>query len=185
MDTSLQRLLQQAVRRALPAASRDGCVVDAGQCAAAREGRGAGCNRVVITVASYTFRILVICELGEDLDAGTLLGWQPDPGAAPDLLALRDAHAEFANMLGGAIKGALLETFPHVGMSTPCVLDAMGGLQLAALTLAAQQVFTARLADGRAFRVVIGLCRDAAEPFEVQVPAEVQDAEGQGELELF
>jgi len=79
---------------------------------------------VVLTVSSYLFRLMVLIYFTPDTSTKAHFS-RANKISAADMsdAALIDAVSEFANMCCGALSRDLSRVFPHIGMSTPNIID--------------------------------------------------------------
>lgn len=139
---------------------------------------------VVLTVASYQFRLMV--ALYHRVDAATKAHFAAlngqDPETYPDD-AFHDALRECGNIACGAINRDLGVHFPHVGMSTPNTLS-RGALAYAPDTgrsLTRHWCFTGLSLD---FYASLYVAADARLDFKAELPA-VDEVADTGEMEMF
>lgn len=138
---------------------------------------------VVITVSSYLFRLMVLIYFTPDSSAKLHFA-RANRIAACDMsdAALIDAVSEFANMCCGALSRDLSRTFPHIGMSTPNIIDKECSSSLGRLDCGHIQHF--KLVVGRDKHFFVSLCVSEYADLDFVVdttPVEVSN----GELELF
>jgi len=138
---------------------------------------------IMLTVSSYDFRMTVL--LHANLDdavrrhfAGSLAA---NAGAATDDACL-DAICERANVFCGSLNRALAHQYPHVGMSTPNVLD--GKCITHVGELHAEHIRHFKIDFAGAFMMWASLCICAFAEMDVDI-ADVHDQEHNGELEMF
>jgi hypothetical protein len=138
---------------------------------------------VVLTVSSYLFRLIV------------MLHFSPDPGTrdhvarvnkiAPEEMSdqsFHDAIAECGNICCGILNRDLGGIFPHIGMSTPNIIDTRCAAYLDMLNCGHVQHFKVDIEQAPMFRVSLCVCDYADLDFVV----DVNDAGAEtGELELF
>lgn len=79
---------------------------------------------VVLTVSSYLFRLMVLIYFTPDASTKAHFS-RANRIHASDMsdAALIDTVSEFANMCCGALSRDLSRVFPHIGMSTPNIID--------------------------------------------------------------
>ena len=141
---------------------------------------------IVLSIASYVFRIVAMFSFARD---AATAGWMARRvRAQSETIAgqeLDDAFAELVNMICGAVNRRLVEHFPHVGMSTPFVLESGCGAHLAMLDPLHVRRFHVALGDSVSYRLTLCLCAGANSEMDFQVDRRVVAEESAGELELF
>ena len=139
---------------------------------------------VVLTVASYLFRAMVILYFKPDAATRAWFDRAAEEGA-PALSdeAFLDRVAECGNVCCGAFNRELGVFFPHVGMSTPDVLDkdCMRYADLLACSLTRH--YEIALEGGPTMFAT--LCVADYGPVDFHVDATAEAAIDTGELELF
>ncbi|WP_028454922.1 hypothetical protein [Chitinilyticum litopenaei] len=141
-------------------------------------------NAIVLSISSYLFKIVLLFDF--PADAGKPQGREPAAGRGGMPAPCLDARAELVNMICGSAKRGLGQTFPHVGMSTPILIDGNCLEHVAAIAPDAQRRLQVAMGDGEAFACLICLfaAKDSAIDFRLAA-APVAQAAGSGELELF
>lgn len=117
--TSFDRLMAAALESGMPDGRGSARVAPVASLAQIRENK-----IVVLTVSSYLFRLIAILYFQPDAATRAYFGRGADadvPAAGDD--DFRDRVAECGNVCCGALNRALGAFFPHVGMSTPNILD--------------------------------------------------------------
>ena len=135
-----------------------------------------GSRILVLTVASYAFRLLVIFHLDDDpasADYFTRSGTGP---------AYDEVISELGNLCCGAMNRELGNYFVHTGMSTPYVLESRCLLFLRELNPG--HIARQRIRIGAQASMYATLCVCAYAALDFQVTAE-SHAEVTGELEFF
>ena len=138
---------------------------------------------VVITVSSYLFRLMVLVYFTPQASTTSYFS-RANRIAASDLsdAALTDAVCEFANMSCGAMSRALSRVFPHIGMSTPNIIDKECSSSLGRLNWGHIQHFKLEINEDTHFFASLCVSDYADLDFVVDTtPMEVSS----GELELF
>jgi len=116
--TSFDRLLVAALRSGM---ASGGAGVRVGAIASLERIRE---NRIVIlTVSSYLFRLLAVVYFKPDAATRAWFGRSEEGAPALSDEAFLDRVAECGNVVVGALNRELGAFFPHVGMSTPNVID--------------------------------------------------------------
>jgi hypothetical protein len=137
---------------------------------------------VVLTVSSYLFRLTFLIYFSPD--AATYAHFASANNLVLDEMGeaeFADALRECANMCCGNLNRDLVRRIPHLGMSTPNILDRRCVDYLGKLGKGHQQHFVLRNPQGPHFGV--SLCVNAFAPLDFvddQAPAEET-----GELEMF
>lgn len=138
---------------------------------------------VVLTVSSYLFRLMVMFHFTPDaatkghfarlnrVDAGEM-GEQ----------GFMDAIAEAGNLCCGILNRDLGRFFPHLGMSTPNVIDKQCAAYLQKLNAAHIRHFALDVAGSP--RLHVSLCVSAYAEMDFAVSPDEEDV-STGELELF
>ena len=139
---------------------------------------------VMLTVASYRFRVLLFIHFTRDpairQQLAALTG-MPVEQLTGDRFA--DAMMERGNLCCGALNRELAQFFPHIGMSTPCVLPGSSMEHLGTLQPSLTRHYRATLASGATLQLTLAVCAvgDIDFPFD----ARVLTTASSGELELF
>ena len=174
----LEYFVEQAARMSL--------VADGQQCAL----RPADCDGVneqtvaMLTVSSYSFRILVLLHFNEDAATrghfGALTGTAGDASVDERFV---DIVKERGNLLCGALNRDLAQFFPHIGMSTPCVLDRSAARHIDAVKPALLRCYRVDVSSAFTLHLTLALCAytDLDFPFERRAV----DEPVAGELEMF
>ncbi|WP_153109113.1 hypothetical protein [Propionivibrio limicola] len=134
---------------------------------------------VVLTIASYLFRLLTIFHV-EDDQAGEDYFLRGEAATAGR--AFLDVFAELGNMCCGAMNRELGRHFPHTGMSTPYVLDRHCLPFVRELKPAYLSQHRLQINDGVTLHATLCLCAYGDLDFRIDPVAPV---EATGELELF
>lgn len=138
---------------------------------------------VVLTVSSYLFRMMVMFYFTPD--AATKAHFARLNRIAPEEMseqAFMDAIAECGNLCCGILNRDLGRFFPHLGMSTPNVIDKNCAAYLQKLNLGHLRHLAVDMPETPRFHVT--LCVSAYAEMDFAVSEEEVDA-GTGELELF
>jgi len=157
-----------------------------GQCSVAPISEAAtGKHEVVmLTVASYRFRVLLFVHFDRGLAMRAHLAALGSV-TAEQMVEERfvDTMMERGNLCCGALNRELAQFFPHIGMSTPCVLPGSSLEHIGALRPSMTRHYRAEIAADVALRLTLAICAfaDIDFPFDLR---EAGDAPS-GELELF
>ena len=138
---------------------------------------------VVLTISSYLFRAMVMFHFSPD--APTREHFARLNRLAPQEMSeqvFMDAIAESGNLCCGILNRELGNFFPHIGMSTPNVIDQQCAAFLSTLKYQHVQHFAMDFAQSP--RMHVTLCVSAYDAIDFQVDPEAATAET-GELELF
>ena len=136
----------------------------------------------VLTVSSYVFRLTFMLHFSDD--AATRAHFAAIARVATDELqeqAFMDAIRECGNICCGNLNRDLVRVFPHLGMSTPNILDRRCADHLGRLGAGHLQHFALLGAGGPQFAVT--LCVNAFSALDFT--AELTQDEQTGELEMF
>ena len=140
---------------------------------------------VVLTSSSYVFRVMVLIYFNEDLPTRTHFARRQ--GSKPDELgqqAFIDAICESANMCSGGFNRELGRFFPHIGLSTPNILERRCADHISALKAGLVKHFQVTVNGVNLFHASMCVCDYATLDFAYQ-PSVAADTVGEGELELF
>jgi hypothetical protein len=134
-------------------------------------------NRIVVlTVASYRFRLLTLFHVGSDKATADYFT-RSDPGRV-----FAEVFSEKGNLCCGAMNRDLGKHFLHTGMSTPYLLDSQCIPFLKELK--PSHVAQHRIAINGSVVMHASLCLCAYAPIDFRVDTESAQ-EATGELELF
>ncbi|WP_433691542.1 hypothetical protein [Herbaspirillum seropedicae] len=141
---------------------------------------------VVLTISSYLFRMVVMFHFTADAATRAhFAGLHQVAAAEMSEQGLLDAIAECGNLCCGIFNRELGRYFPHLGMSTPNVIDRQCAAYLQKLNCAHIRHFAIDLAElPESPRFHVSLCVSAYAPLDFAVAAEEQ-VDTTGELELF
>lgn len=138
---------------------------------------------VVLTVSSYLFRLMVMFYFSPD--AATKAHFARLTNTTPEAMdeqSFMDAIAESGNLCCGILNRDLGNYFPHIGMSTPNVIDKQCAAYLQTLNASHVRHFAVDMPDAPRFHVT--LCASAYADIDFAVSQE-DVGESTGELELF
>ncbi|GAB4559209.1 MAG: hypothetical protein Tsb007_20830 [Rhizobacter sp.] len=142
---------------------------------------------VMLTVSSYLFRVLLFIHFDRNPALRShLAALDGHPGETLlDEDRFTDAMMERGNLCCGALNRDLAHFFPHIGMSTPCILKRSSVEHVAAVNPAFTRRYRAEVGAGVAMHFTLALCAfaDLDFPFEPRAAEEVEDTAG--ELEMF
>ena len=138
---------------------------------------------VVLTVATYLFRVLVFMYFTPDQATSAyfarLNGCEAD---AMSDQALIDAISECGNMCCGILNRELSAHFPHMGLSTPNIIDRRSAEYLDQLECGYIEHFSIDADEAVPLHLSLCVCEYADVDFKPDLTAA---AETTGELELF
>lgn len=145
--------------------------------------RGSGTRMVVLSIASYTFRIVTALHFDESepMKAHMARIGQRAPQAMGQQDFI-DAVCESGNMCSGTLNRELGAFYNGLGLSTPQILDIQSLPHLDRLGAQHLQHFRVDAPDG--LRLYASMCVRAHEPMDFDWKAEEQPVSA-GELELF
>jgi hypothetical protein len=138
---------------------------------------------VMLSVASYRFRLMLLIYFSHD--DTTRAHFARGKNVAPSDLtaqALEDSLCEASNMCCGAFNRALGQVFPHLGMSTPNIVDRRCANHLHLMGFGHLQHFRLQLTSGMQFHA--SLCVSEYDTLDFEALA-LSPAPATGELEFF
>ena len=138
---------------------------------------------VMLTVSSYLFRLVMFIHF--DRTPATRNYFATLAGASGEVLSderLIDVVMERGNLFCGALNRDLSPFFPHIGMSTPCLLHRSCLDHVPTLQPAVARNYRAEAAPGVVLHFTLALCAFADLDFAHEADA-VEEASG--ELEMF
>lgn len=138
---------------------------------------------VLLTVSSYVFRVMtmVYFTLNKETKAHFAAINRVDPESMSDSDYL-DVICECGNIFCGALNRELAQHFPHLGMSTPNVLDRECVDYLSELDAGYIRHFKLVINDSFTMHASLCVCEFADIDFTVDM---TKTEESNGELELF
>lgn len=174
-----RHFLSLAVQGSLAVSPEARCELD--PLAALEEIRQA--KMVALTIATYLFRVIVLIHFNPDRLTGEFFAKARGTGAdAMNGQALQDAIAESGNICCGILNRELSAFFPHIGMSTPNIIDRQCAAHIAELDCSHVEHF--RLAGEDAAPICVSLCLCAYAEVDF-APDLTEQSVSTGELELF
>jgi len=178
--TSFDRLMQSALKSGLPV---EGGALSI-QPLAALDPKSKDRKLVVLTVSSYLFRLVAVLHFKPDAATRAYFGRDAGDGAP----ALSDAEfhdriAECGNVFCGALNRDLGKHFPHVGMSTPNIIDKDCLRYVDLLGCELVRHYELGLGDGLSMRA--SLCVTAYGLVDFHAEQAVEEDVSTGELEMF
>ncbi|MGY4830006.1 hypothetical protein ACVNIS_15665 [Sphaerotilaceae bacterium SBD11-9] len=142
---------------------------------------------VMLTVSSYMFRVLVFMHVERGVAMRTHLATLA--GVAPEAIddeRFTDELLERGNLCCGALNRDLAHFYPHIGMSTPCILKRSSVDHVeAAVKPVLTRRYRAEVGDGVAMHFTLALCAFADMDFDYVPRAVEEEEDTAGELEMF
>lgn len=138
---------------------------------------------VMLSVASYRFRLMLLVYFSPD--SATRAHFARTKQIAPSQLSaqgLEDAICEASNMCCGAFNRALGQVYPHLGMSTPNIVDRRCAKHLNLMGFGHLQHFCLQLDSGLQFYA--SLCVRAYDTLDFEAQ-HLASTPATGELEFF
>ncbi len=179
----LDQFVAHAVKSALAPAGAGCAVVQADDAAGPASGR----EVVMLTVSSYMFRVLLFMHFDRSAAMRAHLAslgnvaveTMDDERFADDLM-------ERGNLCCGALNRDLSVFFPHIGMSTPCILKRSSVDHVGAVHPVLTRRYRAELGSGVEMHFTLAVCAfaDLDFPYEPRAAEEVEE-DTAGELEMF
>jgi len=182
---SFDAILERATQLRLKQRDEDHMVISASSAAAAEIpvalDPGLGPGPIVVTIASITFRLLLMLQIEET--AATRRYFLGDDARRP----FEDAVSELANLCGGVLNQELLRYFPDLGMSTPYRLDAQCLRYLEALAPQYLHRFSVVIetTEKEIISCIATLCVSANAPLDFAAEIDAKALDTGGELEFF
>lgn len=175
---SLSQILQQGIKASLLASPLDPVVIEP-----VADPSGFSCTQtVVLSVSSYHFRLLVLIYFTPDALTKTYFAaLNKMDEQSMDAQAFADAISECGNICCGSLNRELAIQFPHVGMSTPNIIDRRCALYLGVLGSTYQQHFDISIPQGPRFHA--SLCVNEFEDLDFDI--QINETQSGGELEMF
>lgn len=174
---SLERTFRRVATMGLVRDPAHTCVIAADK--GPRTGAPPAEKLVVITISSFTFRLLVIFHIGESREMLEYFGGK-EVGQSLDA-----AFYEISNMCCGALNREMSRDFPHLAMSIPYTLGGACAAFLDELRPQYVSTYAVTLNETARLRVTLCLCCSAPVIFSAPPAEALQPAEANGELELF
>jgi hypothetical protein len=138
---------------------------------------------VVLTISSYLFRLMVFIHFSADVPTREHLAKLSHTSLSEmNEKLFMDAICERANMCCGSLSRELSHTFPHIGMSTPNIVDRQCAAHLNLLHLGHMRHFRVDVNAAAQFHVT--LCVNSYDKLDFTVDKYVAEV-GCGELEMF
>jgi hypothetical protein len=175
----LDHLLTRALKASMAASPEDACEV----AVLSDLSEIGGSKMVALTVSSYLFRLMVMIYFTPDQATKAHFA-RMNKVAAADMSdqSFYDAISECGNICCGIFNRDLGAYFPHIGMSTPNLMDKNCSSYLAALNCGHIQHFRVGVDGVPLFHVSLCACEYADLDFVVDAD---EEGASTGELELF
>ena len=142
-------------------------------------------NVVVLTSSSYVFRVMVLIYFNDNPETKTHFARRSGTSAAEmSQQEFVDALCEAANMCSGGFNRELGRFFPHIGLSTPNILERNCADHLNSLNPGLVRHFKVDINSATLFHASMCVCDYATLDFAYS-PAAQEDTVADGELELF
>lgn len=172
-------LLIHATKAGLVASADDVCEVAVlDDCSQIKEKK-----MVVLTVSSYLFRLVVLLYFNADAATREHVARSRNIDESDmEEQDFYDSISEFGNICCGTLNRGLAPYFPHIGMSTPNIIDKYCSSYLNRLNCGYIKHFRVDINDSVHFH--IGLCVSDYDNIDFVVEVQ-QDDSSTGELEMF
>ena len=140
---------------------------------------------VVLTSASYIFRVIVLIYFNTDSATQTHFARRSSMDvSAQSPQAFIDALCEAANMCCGGLNRELVQFYPHIGLSTPNILERKCADHIRVLDAGLLKHFAVRINGSPLFHASLCVCDYDTLDFHY-TPSLQEDVAIDGELELF
>lgn len=140
---------------------------------------------VLFTVSSYMFRVLFFMHFSKNANTrnyfATLANASDDEMVGERFL---DTVVEYGNLFCGALNRDLAQFFPHLGMSTPCILTRNSVEHIGAVHPAFTRRYRVESTPAVELHFTLAVCAFVDLDFAFE-PGVVQEEEVSGELEMF
>ena len=180
---ALNQWFSKALKESMVAASGDQCAIET------EDGNAAfpETKVVMLTSSSYVYRIFTVIYFDADLKTREHFA-RRTRADAQDMTDQEfiDAVCESANMTCGSLNRDLGRVYPHIGLSTPNILEARSADHLNVLQSGHLQHFRVDINGATLFHASMCVCEFADMDFSVGALAAVAEEEvDSGELEMF
>ena len=178
--TSFDRLLQAGLKSGLPAGDGPIAIEPVASLEKIKERK-----IVILTVSSYLFRLMAIVYFRPDAATRALFDSAAEEGAPPlGDQELLDRIAECGNICCGTLNRDLGRHFPHVGMSTPNIIDTDCMRYVDLLGCGLVKHYRLRLGDELTMHASLCVTDYGTVDFHVEPRLEEEEV-STGELEMF
>jgi hypothetical protein len=176
---SFERLLHAGLKSGLPSAEGPVVIEPVAALGKLKEKK-----IVILTISSYLFRVMAIVYFKPDPATRALFNASAGEGAPPlTEEEFLDRVAECGNICCGTLNRDLGKYFPHVGMSTPNIIDTDCMRFVDLLECGLVKHYKLNLAGGQA--MYASLCVTAYGNVDFHVEPLVEEDVSTGELEMF
>lgn len=139
---------------------------------------------VMFTISSYRFRVVMFMHLERSVLTRAYLASLSDATDEEMNDARFEAElTERGNLCCGALNRDLAHFFPHIGMSTPCLLRGSSLEHIAAVSPVLIRHYQLEVGPEVSIRFTLALCAD--EDFDFQFDHRHHEEDSGGELEMF
>lgn len=175
VSREIDAIFVRAAKSALVSNSSDAIVVEPYD--AAKSHAMPGERALVLTISSYRFRLLIIFHFTDNIETRRSFH------GAEKGIPLDDILGEVGNLCCGSIKHELGRSLPHIGLSTPYVLENRASRHIDSLK--PTHVSRHRILLNHTSELHASLCLCAYGPFALAAPNPEPTAVESGTLELF
>lgn len=170
-------LVEQAIKSSMLGEDKDACQIETLTDTAQIKSK----QMVILTVSAYAFRAMLFIHFTKDRPTKAHFAAMKQQGEMDDAEFL-DAVMESGNLACGAVNRELGTHFPHLGMSTPSVLDHASMEYVGALGAGHVRHWRIATGSGAVFHASLAVCEDEDIDFTVD---QTQTEDTSGELEFF
>jgi hypothetical protein len=170
-------LVEQAIKSTMLGEDKSACQIEVLNDTAKAKSR----QMVILTVSSYAFRALVFIHFTKDKPTKAHFA-QLKGETEIDDAAFLDTVMECGNLACGTINRELGQFFPHLGMSTPSVIDHASMEYVGALGAGHVRHWRVSASSGAVFHLSLAVCEDAPIDFTLD---QTETEDSSGELEFF
>jgi CheY-specific phosphatase CheX len=138
---------------------------------------------VILTICSYKFRLIVLIYFKQNSETmahfARLIGRDVKEFNEKEFI---DAISETGNICCGALNRELGRIFPHLGMSTPSIIDKECATYLSFLGVSHTHHFKLEINESLVFFASLAICEFEDLDFD---PPSLVESQSNGELEMF
>jgi hypothetical protein len=174
---SFDFLVEQAIKSSMLGDDKDACRIEKLGVSSQIKSK----QMVILTVSSYAFRVMMFVHFTRDKPTKGHFAALKQQSELDDE-AFLDTVMECGNLACGAVNRELGNFYPHLGMSTPSVLDHASMEYVDALGAGHVGHWRVATGSGAVFHVSLAVCEDSPIDFAVD-QTQVEDTSG--ELEFF
>jgi hypothetical protein len=180
-SAGFEGLLLQSLKKSMVVMPEDYCEVDVTPDSGGHEKTSV----VVLTSSSYVFRVMVLIYFNDDFETKTHFARRTGVNAEDmQQQDFMDALCEAANMCSGGFNRELGRFYPHIGLSTPNILERSCADHLHALHAGLVRHFRVIVNSATLFHASMCVCDYDTIDFTYIAPA-AEDTVAEGELEFF